>query len=376
MPAFGTYLTQDSSFVDDVVRGLATLVEPRNTITWDLFSEDATADSIEVTWYDATRYELQGEVGAAGWNISDTAGLEVDSDLSDIVQIGDVLRVEDEVVVVSSVNRTADTVDVHERGHGSTAAATHAATTSIYIIGSAHVESTVDQDGLLEENEERKNYMQLIEEPVIVSKTGANQKYKDIADKLDEIRERALSRALRKLNRSVLLGELRARTSTKPSSMGGIEYWLRETTGAISDDYSSTFTEDKFKATLRSIAERGGSPDTVIMSTAMKATFNDLNNTYTQTERSERVAGQIVSFYEADDVGMLRLVADPRLPDDLGVMYIVNSKKISKVWFEDDTLRFVPETNANSRTIHETLQGQVTLRMKDVTTDHARVYGL
>lgn len=375
MPAFGTYLTQDSSFVDDVVRGLATLVEPRNTVSWDLFAEDAAANSIEVTWYDAVRYELQGAVGTGGWDISSTAALPVDSSLSDIVQIGDVLRVEDEVLVVSGVNRSADTIDVHERGHGSTSAATHTATTAIYIIGSAHVESTVDQDGLLEENAERKNYMQLIEEPVIVSKTGAKQEYKDVADKLDEIRGRALSRALRKLNRSVLFGELRSRTSTKPSSMGGLEYWLRETTGAINDNYSGTFTEAKLKATLRSIAERGGSPDTIIMSTAMKATFNDLNNTYTQTERTERVAGQIVSFYEADDVGMLRLVADPRLPDDLGLMYIVNSRKINKVWFTDDTLRFVPEP-ANSRTIHETLQGQVTLRMKDVVTDHARVYGL
>jgi len=375
MPAFGTYLTQDSSFVDDIVRGLATLVEARNTVTWDLFAEGEASNSIEVKWYDAVVYELQGEVGAAGWNNTDTAGLEVDSDLSDIVQIGDVLRVEDEYVVVSGVNRTADTIDVHERGHGSTSAATHVATTDIYIVGSAHVESTVDQDGLLEENEERKNYMQLIEEPVVVSKTGANQKYEDVADKLDEIRTRALSRALKKLNRSVLLGERRSRTSTKPSSMGGLEYWLRETSGTINDDYSGTFTEAKFKATIQEIAARGGSPDTVIMSPAMKATFNDLNNTYTQTERSERVAGHIISFYEADDVGMLRLVADPRLPDDLGIMYIVNSRKIQKVWYKDDTLKYVAEPS-NSRTIHETLQGQVTLVMKDVTTDHARVYGL
>ena len=55
--AFGTYLTADSSYVDDVVRGLATLVEARNTVTWDLFAEDEDANSIQVTWYDAIRYE-------------------------------------------------------------------------------------------------------------------------------------------------------------------------------------------------------------------------------------------------------------------------------------------------------------------------------
>jgi hypothetical protein len=372
--AFGTYLTSDSSYVDDVVRGLATLVEARNTVTWDLFAEDEDANSIEVTWYDSVRYELSGEVGTGGWNNTDTAALPIDSDLNNIVQIGDVLKLEDEVVVVSGVNRTASTIDVHERGTGDTSGASHIATIAIYVIGSAHVESTVDQDGLLEDNVERKNYMQLIEEPVIVSKSAKNQQYKDIADKVDEVRAKALSRAMRKMNLSLLFGEKRARTSTKPSTLGGMDYWLRQS-GAINDNYSGTFTEAKFKATIQRIAARGGSPDTVIMSPAQKAVFNDLNNTYTQTGRDEKTAGQIISFYEADDVGVLRLVADPLLADDFGTMYIVNSKKISKVWFKDDALKYAPEP-ANSRTFHETLQGQYTLRMKDVFTDHARVYGL
>lgn len=373
---YGTYITAESLYADDVVRGLAVMVEPRNTMTWDLFPEGEAANSVTVKWYDSESYDLTGEVGAAGWNISDTAALDVDANLIAIVEIGDVLKVEDEVVVVADVNRSGSTVDVYSRGHGSTAAATHAAATPVYIIGSAHVESRVDQDGLVEDNVERQNYMQIIQEPVIVSKTSAKQKYEDIADKVDEVREKALRRALRKLNLAALFGERAARSSaTEPSTMGGLDYWLRTTGGAVNDDYSGTFTEAKFIATLQRIADRGGNPDTVIMSSTMKGVFNQLNSSYTMTSRDERTAGQLVSFYEAEGLGTLRLVADPRLSDDHGVMFIVNSNKIEKIWFEDDTLRFVEEP-ANSRTIHETLQGQVTLKMKDVLTDHARVYGL
>jgi hypothetical protein len=372
---YGTYITAESLYADDVVRGLAVNVEPRNTVSWDLFAEDEESDSVTVKWFDSESYDLQGAVGGAGWDATTTAGLAIDADLAAIVEIGDVLKVADEVVVVADVNRSGNTIDVHERGHGSTSGAIHAAAVEIFIIGSAHVESRVDQDGLVEDNVERVNYMQIIQEPVIVSKTSANQKYEDVADKMDEVREKALRRALRKLNLSLLFGEKAARTASKPGSFGGLDYWLRTTGGAVNDDYSGTFTEDKFIATLQRIADRGGAPDTVIMSTTMKGVFNKLNSSYTMTDRSDNGAGTIVDVYNAEGIGTLRLIADPRLDDDHGVMFIVNSRKINKVWFKDDTLRFVEEP-ANSRTFHETLQGQVTLRMKDVLTDHARVYGL
>lgn len=370
---YGTFLTTDSQYAADDVRGLAMLVEPNITKSWDLFPEEGDSTQTEIKWYDAVRYELSGNVGVGGWNSTDTSALPIDAALKSIVQIGDALRVGDEVVVVASVNRTASTIDVHERGHGSTSGASHSAGDDVYIIGSAHVESTVNQDGLVEDNVERKNYMQLIEEPVILSKTAKNQANQDVNSRLDEIRTKALSRALRKLNLSLLLGEASTRTATKPSSMGGLDYWLRSTAGAINEDFSGTWTEDKFKAVLRSIADRGGQATHIICSTAQKAVFNALNASSVQTVRDERVAGGFITFYEADALGTLEIVADPSLPDALGVMYVVNARKISKVWMTDDTLRFAVEP-ANSRTIHETLQGQVTLKIKDVVSDHARIY--
>ena len=51
--------------------------------------------------------------------------------------VGHVIQVESEVVIVKSVNRTANTIDVVARGAGSTSAAAHADTTAFTVIGFA-----------------------------------------------------------------------------------------------------------------------------------------------------------------------------------------------------------------------------------------------
>ena len=100
-----------------------------------------------------------------------------------------------------------------------------------------------------------------------------------------------------------------------------------------------------------------------------------MNASNTRYTRAERIAGNFVDRYEGEGVGVLDIVADPFLRNSFGEMYIVNTRKLGKTWFADDRLRFAPEP-ANSRTIKETLQGQLTVRVKDVVTDCARMYGI
>ena len=87
------------------------------------------------------------------------------------------------------------------------------------------------------------------------------------------------------------------------------------------------------------------------------------------------MAGVLVDQYEGEGVGVLKIVADPFLRHSFGEMYVVNTRKLGKTWFVDDKLRFEQEP-ANSRTLKETLQGQLTVKVKDVVTDFARMYGI
>ena len=344
----GKFATYDSSFLDDQVIDLAMLVEPRITTTWDLIPEIGAGSQMseKVKWYDAKTNSLEGEVRATGWTDTvTTTGLPINAALAAVVNIGDVLEVGTEQVVVSAVVRTggAETIDVYARGHGGTTAATHAATDPIYIIGNANVEGTVDGSAILEDNVLKENYFQLIEEVVELTKTAKNQSYEDVQDKMNEVRVRAMSRALRKMNLTALFGSPAAGSKTTPRSAGGIRHFISSDADNINTNAAASFTEQVLKDTLLEMAKRGGTPNLLICSPEKKSQINGFNATNasgveTRVDRSERTAGTIVDFYEGEGVGRIAVVADPLLRDAHGEMFIVNTNKMAKMWFPEDSM--------------------------------------
>lgn len=372
----GKYATYDSSYLDDEVKGIAMLVEPNLTTSWDLLAELEPSMTTTIKWYDALSNSLEGEVGTGGWTDgTTTSALPIDATLAAVVNIGDMLKVEDEYVIVSAVDRGTPTIDVFARGHGGSTGVAHTAATAIHIVASAHVEGTVDGDGILEDNVEKVNYMQLIEEPVELTLTARNQRYQDVEDKMDEVRARAMSRALRKLNLSALLGVPSAGSATTPRSAGGLSYFLSASADNINTNIAGAFNETAFKSTMLEVAKRGGTPNALICSVDVKNIINGFNNSATRTDRGDRGAGTLVDYYEGEGVGRIAIIADPSLRNAFGEAYLVDTRQMGKTWFADDMLRFEQEP-ANSRTIKETLQGQVSFTYKNLATHFARFYGI
>jgi hypothetical protein len=375
----GKYTTFDSSFLDVEVRGVAELVEASLTTTWDLIPEGTTTQTEQVKWFDAVSNTLEGAVRGASWDAVATTGLGIDDDLAAIINVGDKLLIEEEQVVVASVDARgagAGEISVHSRGVGNTVGAIHADTTAILIIGNENVEGTVDGDSIIEDNVQRDNYIALVEEPIKVTKISAGQRYEDVQDKVNEARQKALSRGLKKLNRNVLFGEANAGSKTTPRSAGGIRSFLASNADAINIDVAGAFSETVLKAGMLEVGKRGGSANVLLCSPEVKSTINGFNGSIARTTREDNTAGSIIDFYEGEGLGRIAIVADPQLRDSVGEAYLVNTAKLEKMWFTNDTLMFVDETNVNSRTIAETLQGSYTFKMKDVTTDHARFYGI
>ena len=372
---YGKYSTYDSPFLDELVKGIAVQIDPKLTTSLDLFPEFEPVNTTKIKWYDAKTYALEGTVGTGGWNASDTTGLPVSTELSALVNVGDVLRTENEYVVVKSVDRTAHTISVYARGHGGTTPAAHTAALPIYILGNAQVEGTVDGDNLLEDTIEQVNYTQIVEEPIELSITAQKQQYLDVADKLNEERQKAMTRALKKLNQAILFGKPSAGSKTTPRSFGGLKHFIEGTSGSFNYNVGGSFTETHLKNVLLEMARRGGSPNTILCSPDVKSQINTFHASNTRYSRDERTAGNFIDRYEGEGVGVLNIVADPFLRHSFGEMYIINTRKLGKTWFVDDRLRFAPEPS-NSRTMKETLQGQLTVRFKDVVTDCARMYGI
>jgi len=370
----GKYTTYDSPFLDELVKGIAVMIDPKLTTSLDLFPEFEPINTTKIKWYDAKTYSLEGEV-ADVWNDSDTTGLAISAQFAQLVNVGDVLRIGNEFVVVKSVNRTGNTVDLYGRGHGGTTAAGHIATSTIFILGNANVEGTVNGDSLLEDSIEQINFTQIIEEPIEITLTAQKQKYLDVTDKLNDERMKAMTRALKKLNQAVLFGRPSAGSKTTPRSFGGLKHFIENTSDAFNYNVAGAFTETHLKNVLLEMARRGGSPTTILCSPDIKSVINGFNASNTRYGRDERIAGNFIDRYEGEGVGVLDIVADPFLRHSFGEMYVVNTSKLGKTWFVDDKLRFEAEP-ANSRTLKETLQGQLTVRVKDVVTDCARMYGI
>jgi hypothetical protein len=370
----GKYTTYDSPFLDELVKGIAVMIDPKLTTSLDLFPEFEPINTTKIKWYDAKTYSLEGEV-ADVWNDTDTTGLAISAQFAQLVNVGDVLRIWNEFVVVKSVNRTGNTVDLYGRGHGGTTAAGHVATSTIFILGNANVEGTVNGDSLLEDSIEQINFTQIIEEPIEITLTAQKQKYLDVTDKLNDERMKAMTRALKKLNQAVLFGRPSAGSKTTPRSFGGLKHFIENTSGAFNYNVAGAFTETHLKNVLLEMARRGGSPTTILCSPDIKSVINGFNASNTRYGRDERIAGNFIDRYEGEGVGVLDIVADPFLRHSFGEIYVVNTNKLGKTWFVDDKLRFEAEP-ANSRTLKETLQVQLTVRVKDVVTDCARMYGI
>ncbi len=374
----GQFTTYDAEFLADDIRGFATRVEPRFTIAWDLIPDMEQGTSAKLTWFDKVRNALEGAVRGSAWDGSATTGLGIDDQLAVIVQIGDILQVEDEQVIVSGVTSRASSsgeITVFERGHGGTTPAVHADTTAIKIVGNAQREGRVDIDGLTEDTVERTNFYSLVEEQAKISVKAKNQDYKDIENRMDSEREDAVIRALKKIGLSVIFGFPNEGSKLIPSSCGGFQHFLKDASlGAAQFDQSGPFTEDGLKEILKAVATRGGSTTHVLMSLANKAIANNFNSAITQTDRRDTQAGAVVNTFLDDNAGVVLLVGDLNMPDD--VIYTLNQRKLRKAWFRDDTLRFVEETNTSSREVAETLQGQYSIMVKDIATDHGALIGI
>ena len=342
-------------------------------VVWDLFSQRATpftTDAYKILTRSYTAPEVVlGTAGGSDWgSTSATASLPVTSGTIDRITVGDILLVDAEIVVVKTVNRGANTIDVYERGAGDTAGATHATSAVAKIIGSAHEEGKVNGEALAEDTSVVDNYCQIVEEIVDLSKEDSDQA-RQMGITADTLKAEALDRVMRKLARSAVYGVSRQGTSTIPAMTRGLISHLRDLSGAIKTAVGGAFTETALKNILDDVRKAGGTVNAIVMSVKQKRVFNTFTGaSATQFNVGQRVGGLVLDGYMADGFGLIPAIVDIDMPDDM--VAVVNTAKLVKSWKANDQLRFVPETNTHSREKKETLQGKFGLAVEGVGTTH------
>ena len=380
-----TTLTDTNSILDPEVIAITERITPLMAQefgkVWDLFSDRGapfTTDTYEVynRGYTSPSAVL-GTVGggATDWNsTSDTTALPITSGTIDRLTVGDILLVDSEIVVVKSVDRSGNTIDVYERGAGDTTGATHLTSAVAKIIGNAHLEGVVDPEAMAEQTGLLTNYCQIVEELIDLSKEDSDQARKTGRTEV-ALKTEAMERVMQDLARTAIFGTARAGTASIPAMTRGLLSHLVDISGGIKTAVSGAFTETVLKDILDDVRTAGGSVNFIALSINNKRIANGFTGADAiQTQRTDREGGQVLDAYIADGLGRIPFVVDIDFPDDQVV--VGNSRFLQKGWKENDLLRFVPETNVNSRERKETLQGKFGLVVEGVGRTHGVLTGL
>jgi len=379
-----TTLDDTNSILDPEVIAVAERITPAQAKefgkVWDLFTTRETPFTTEVydvltRNYTAPSVTL-GTVGSGtDWNsTSDASALPITSGTIDRITVGDILLVDDEIVVVSAVDRSGNTIDVYERGAGDTSGATHTSATVAKIIGSAHVEGTANAEAMAETTGKVTNYCQLFEETIDLSKADSDQARKTGRTET-ALKTEAMQRVFQDLARTAIYGTARAATASIPAMTRGLISYLNDVSGGLKTAVSGAFTETVLKNELDTIRAAGGTVNAIVLSVSQKRVANGFTGSDSVvTTRQDKVGGQILDFYEADGHGQIPFVVDIDFPTDK--VALVNSNFMEKGWKVDDQLSFVPFTNTNPREKKDLLAGKAGLSVEGIGRTHSLLTGL
>lgn len=198
------------------------------------FGRKVTAQKHE--WLDdAARAEsisVQASGDGADWDTDDdiTALPVVTAEITKL-RVGDVLLLDqDEVVVVSTIDVSGQTIGLYARGHGSTTAAVlaHDSAHTCYIIGNAQAENADPLSANFTSQTEAYNYCQIFEDVAQITGTLRRSKMAN-GDELDFQIVKKIKELLRTLNYALVEGIKNLDATNKVATMGGLREFITST---------------------------------------------------------------------------------------------------------------------------------------------------
>lgn len=197
-------------------------------------TKKVSAQKHEWMYVSARPVEITSGTSGSGllWDSSSaTTNLTINSSYTAKLREGDVLLLGNglEVVIVKSVNVSANTIEVYERGHGSSSGAAQGTTAfTIKIIGNAQIEDDDPISAYFQGMTEAYNYTQIFEDCADQSGTVRRSAVAG-GDTLDLAVAVKLKELLRQLNRAAIWGLKNLDTTNKIGTMGGVREFFSGT---------------------------------------------------------------------------------------------------------------------------------------------------
>lgn len=390
MPFEFGYFTEFSDPVtkaDPVVAAVAKAIE-LNQWTGKVY-ESMGAPSVQLSSkeyevYTRSKTARVGAVGTGGWDDTKTADLPVSADFAKGITRGTVLEVGDEAVIVKTVDRSANTISVFQRGDGGTAAA-HTAADPIRVIGFAGNDTDLkDVEGYHEKTAVYKNFVQSVFEIIDWTLHGEYMRkgMTDAQAKATLIREAEI-RVAELLSMMAVNGyKLDSQNGKTRYMSAGLLRQLADNAGGTREiltyNVNGDLTEEKLLAAVKQCFLAGGAPDTIWCSPTVKSYINAFNSANSSlainANKEDHGAGGLYVDHLDFEGNVLNVRVDAAIPD--GKVAVVKQADLKKGWLENDGLRLVDEPSPSSRETRKSLQGSVGFIVENVGLNHILLTGI
>lgn len=288
----------------------------------------------KVEWIEDEMSPRSGTINEA---LDDTeTGVDVQTGEGAYIKEGDILKVDSELMYVSSV--ATDTATV-VRGFGGSTAASHSDDTAWEIVTSARLEGADYDTGHTTAVNVPYNHTQILSEAVVI--TGSekvNPKY-GISDTMaynlskligggDGIGSKGKAGKLAiLLCKSFYHGKRAAGSASAARAMGGFnQYVSTNVTNAASGSLTLKMIEDQ----MQNCYEAGGSPDTIVCGAWGRRKISNFFKGSIRTERSEERGGSSITTITTD-FGELEVMYDKWCPSN--ELYIIDPAKMGWITF-------------------------------------------
>ncbi len=344
-----------------------------------------TLTTKEYEVYNRSKTSRNGVVGAGGWDDDDTTDLTVPAAFAKGVTKGHVIQVGDEIMVIASVDRTNNQIDVLKRGDAGTNAAAHSANDVIEVIGFAGSDTDLkDVEGVTETTSKYVNCIQTVFEVLDWTKHGELVR-KGMTDA--QAQSTLITEAEIRVAEMLAIMSIKGHKNIPANSDGrymsaGLLQQLTDTNGGtrapLTYSVGGALTEAKMLAALKGIFDAGGSPNTIWCNPTVKGYINSFNiansSLAINANKSDHGAGgQYIDHIDYEG-NILQVRVDRDMPT--GSIAIVNQALCRKGWLANDGLRMVDEPAASSRENRKSLQGSVGFLIEGVGSQHCLMTGI
>lgn len=282
----------------------------------------------------------------------------------DYFNVGDVIKIDEEYMVVSAVSSNDLTVT---RNHGGTQD-THESTAAVSIVSQARKEGADNSDSPSTVVTTGYNYSFIMHRGVEVSRSNQLLKRYGIPDLVDYEIDKKMEEVMRILTKKPYYGQRDAGSSTTERDCGGLGTFISTNTY---DKNSARLTKSFLDTANRAIYDQGGVADLIVCGAFQQQLITDMFEGYIQTTRSEKRGGATINSIQMALGNVVDVLVDRYCP--AAELWMLDTRKVGFISIDEffyEELGKVGDTAAYGQIIGE--YGFVV----QVEDHHAKIYDL